>query len=162
MTTISYAIRREFNQTLTCFVRITPRGFIITYPGVSLPDDQTEELCGEITKVHLIRKRFEDNSPVCQSRDGITSLDGISCEACDDHDCRPGLRLHLKSGNRRCIIDLNATSAQNLCAFNDQLEKESRHLLSQPIRMRLRNHKYWAEVIFEKFDEPGQTGEEQL
>jgi len=162
MSTISHVIRKEFNQSLVCFIRITPSRFIISYRGVYLPDDETEELYGEIIKAHLIRKRFEDNCPVCQSRDGITSLDGISCEGCDDPDCRPGLRLYLKSGNRRCIIDLNATSAQNLCAFNDQLEKEGKCLEGQAIRMRLKNHHYWAEVTFEKFDQMRETDEDEL
>ena len=162
MSGINQLIRKEFNQSLICFVRITPSRFIISYRGMYLPDDETQELCGEITRLHLVRKRFEDNCPVCQSRDGKTSMDGTLCETCDDPDCRPGLRLYLNSGNRRCIVDLNATSAQNLCAFNDQLEKEGGCLEGQAIRMSLKNHHYWAEVCFEKFDRMTEANDDGL
>jgi len=153
MSTIDYAVHKVFNRSLTCFVRITPEKFIITYQGQHLPDDETTELCGSITRTRLIRKRFEDNCPVCQSRDGVTSTDGKSCEQCHEPDCRPGLRLQLISANRRCIIDLNVTSAQNLCAFDEQLQQEGKCLKDQPLRMRIKSHDYWAEVTFQAVDD---------
>ena len=64
MTAVNYGLRTAFAKPVTCFVKITPQGFLLSQPGLPLAPEFTSYLIGRVAKVQLLRKRLEDNVPV--------------------------------------------------------------------------------------------------
>jgi len=162
MTAVNYSLRKAFAKPLTCFVRVTPQGFLLVPHGVPLPQETVGHLVGRITKVQLTRKRFDENIPVCQSKDGQTAENGTSCAACQHPACRPWLRVRLAQSRRNCIFELNITSANNLFVIEDQAEAQGQRLKDWTLRLTVENHEHWAEVRFARVTSHQARPETQL
>jgi hypothetical protein len=135
-------LRRAFAQDTLFFVRLKTDGFEIDGQAYS-------ELTGRILKTILIRKLFEDGAMVCQSKDGRTAENGTACEACKTPRCRPILRIQLAEQNLRYLVDLNASSAHNLFALEDRLLADGRSLADTHVKLTVRTHGHWGEVLFQ-------------
>lgn len=135
-------IRRAFAQESIFFVRLRTDGFEIDGQAYSV-------LAGRILKTTLIRKLFEDATLVCQSKDGQTAENGTACDACNNPRCKPILRIQLAEQNMRYLIDLNASSAHNLFALEDRLLANGRSLADAPLKLTVRSHGHWGEVLFQ-------------
>lgn len=59
------------------------------------------------------------------------------------------LRLLLAEDARRYLLDLNATSAQNLFALEDRLKAQDAKLAQQRLILTVRNRGHWGEVLFQ-------------
>lgn len=134
-------LRHAFAQPSVFFVKLLPDGFEIG--GQSFV-----ELAGRVIKTRLIRKLFEDGALACQSKDGITAENGTLCDQCRHPRCRPILRIHLADLSRVYLIDLNASSAQNLFEVEDRLQSASGSLDASPLLLTVINHGHWGEVLF--------------
>jgi hypothetical protein len=136
-------LRGAFARAALFLVKLLPEGFEI--------DGQSyDELGGRVVKTGLLRKLFEDGALSCQSKDGLTADNGSACEQCRQPRCRPILRVQLLEQQRRYLIDLNASSAQNLFAVEDQLQAAGQKLAETRLRLTVCNHGQWGEVKFER------------
>jgi hypothetical protein len=135
-------LRGAFARSTLFLVKLLPDGFEI--------DDQSyDELGGRVIKTALLRKLFEDGALSCQSKDGLTAENGTVCDQCRHPRCRPILRIQLLEQQRRYLIDLNASSAHNLFALEDQLQAAGQTLADTRLRLTVCNRGLWGEVKFE-------------
>jgi hypothetical protein len=136
-------LRRTFAKPTALLVRISPKGFLIL-------DELSRELTGRIGKTHLVRKLFEDGVLICDSKDGRRARNGTLCPECRHPQCRPLLRIHLHWETVVYILDLAFTSAQNLLALETEALEERLQLSQWTLRLTVRDHGYWGEVLFER------------
>jgi hypothetical protein len=126
-------------------VRVRPEGFLL---GGKPPP--LEELEGRMTRVMLLRKRFHERALICFSPDGMEGRDGTPCQQCLHPDCRPHLRVHLRSTAYLFVIDLGGRSAENLLQLEEEAEAEGRELVDFIFHLTVVNHGRWGEVCFER------------
>jgi len=137
--------RRAFARPAYLFVRVLPEGFLVN-------DDVETELAGRIVKSHLIRKLFEDGVLDCQSRDGITSASGKSCDECKHPRCRAGLRIHLRDGPVVYVVDLAVSAARDCLDLLDTFEAEGRRPEDVSLRLTVTDQGRWGWVRLEPVD----------
>ena len=137
------AIRRAFLLPTQILVRVTTQGFVVA-------DEKVTELSGRLQQVRLIRKLFEDGTLVCDSPDGFEARNGTLCDECRHPRCRPQLRFVLDRGAIHYLLDINATSARNLIALEDELTAEGLRIEDCPVTLRIVSHGHWPEVRFDR------------
>jgi hypothetical protein len=135
-------LRGAFAQPTLFLVKLQSDGFEISGQAY-------EELAGQVVKTRLLRKLFEDGALSCQSKDGVTADNGSACNQCRHPRCRPILRIQILEQQRRYLIDLNASSANNLFTIEDQLHAAGQALATTRLRLTVFNHGQWGEVRFE-------------
>jgi len=137
--------RQAFLRPLLVPVRVRPEGFFLDGKPPPL-----EALQGRLTRVVLLRKRFHEGSLICFSPDGVEGRDGTPCQQCLHPDCRPHLRVHLRSTAYLFIIDLVVRSAENLLRLEEEAEAEGRELVDLTLHLTVVNHDRWGEVCFKR------------
>lgn len=137
------AIRRAFLLPTQLLVRVNPHGFVVA-------DETVTELSGRLHQVRLIRKLFENGTLVCDSADGVEARNGTMCDACRHPRCRPQLRIVLDRGAVHYLLDVNATSARNLIALEDELTAEGLRIEDCPVKLTVVPRGHWPEVRFER------------
>ena len=140
-------IRVAFQRPVYFPVKVTSEGF-------QTDSDFFPELTGRIIKSTLVRRLFEDGSPVCSSPDGIRAENGILCDECRHPLCRPRLRIQLAAGPSVYVMDLPPTSAHNLFLLEDQAAARGEKLVNWTLRLSVFGHDHWGEVLFERTDPP--------
>jgi hypothetical protein len=135
-------LRGAFAQPALFLVKLQSDGFEIEGQSYA-------ELAGRVVKTSLLRKLFEDGALSCQSKDGVTADNRSTCDQCRHPRCRPILRIQLIDQQRRYLIDLNASSANNLFALEDRLHATDQALASTRLRLTVFSHGQWGEVRFE-------------
>jgi len=143
MTDLKAEIRRAFLLPTQLLVRVNTQGFVVA-------DEMVAELSGRLQQVRLIRKLFQDGALACDSPDGIEARNGTLCEQCRHPRCRPQLRIVLERGSLHYLLDLNATSARNLIALEDELAAEGLRIEDCPVTLRIVSRGHWPEVRFER------------
>lgn len=144
-------LRDAFHKPTYLPVRVTPRGFEVA------EEHHYDELQGRIIKISLIRKLFDDGSLLCSSSDGVRAENGTLCQTCLHPSCQPKLRLHLALDKIVYVLELAATSAENLFALEDQAEAEGIRLIDCTVRLRAIDRRTWGEVTFERIPQPDPT-----
>jgi len=137
------SIRKAFQKPPCLLVKVVPKGFCVE-------DEIIETLTGRIVRSRLIRKRFEENALVCDSSDGKRSREGQVCSECRHADCRPLLRIHLRSEGIRYVIDLAFTAAHNFFCMEDQAEACGEKIKEWDLSLNVVDHGRWGEVRFDK------------
>ena len=137
------SIRQAFQKPPCLLVKVLPKGFCVE-------DQIIEKLTGRIVKSRLIRKRFEENTLVCDSLDGELSREGRMCSECRHADCRPLLRIHLFSDGIRYVIDLAFTAANNFFCMEDQAEARGEKIKEWDLSLYVVDHGRWGEVRFDR------------
>jgi hypothetical protein len=143
MSALSPQAREAFAHPTLFLVKLTPEGF-------SIDGQVHSQLAGRIHKTRLLRKLFDDSGALlCHSKDGMRAVNGTLCAACLHPRCRPGLRIHFGEGARQYLLDLNATSAQNLVALEEHLSLQNLKLEGRRLLLSVLNRGHWGEVRFE-------------
>jgi hypothetical protein len=143
MTDPKAAIRRAFLLPTQLLVRVNTHGFVVA-------DETVTELSGRLHQVRLIRKLFENGTLACDSPDGIEARNGTLCDECRHPRCRPQLRIVLDRGAVHYLLDVNATSARNLLALEDELAAEGLRIEDCPVKLTVVPRGHWPEVRFER------------
>ena len=121
-------LRDAFEEQPLKLVRLVPGGFRIE-------DRLHEELIGSIERIHLVRKRFENRSLVCASRDGVIAKDGTRCQDCLHPRCRPWLRVYLRGERYRYLLDLDQEAARLVFECEDIAEQAGACLAEWTLRL---------------------------
>ncbi len=137
------AHRHLFNRPTVVFAKVRPDGFLL-----SQTEELVSELKGRVMQVIAMRKLFDGAVLACQSRDGATSQDGARCEECRHPRCRPVLRLRLADGRVHYLLDLAISSARNLIALEERLERQGSALEAVPLQLSVSNRGRYGVVEF--------------
>lgn len=137
------SIRQAFRKPPCFLVKVLPKGFCVE-------DEVLKELKGRIVRSRLIRKRFEENTLVCDSSDGERSREGKVCAECSHEDCLPFLRILLFSDGISHVIDLAFTAANNFFCMEDQAEACGEKIREWNLSLKVVNRGHWGEVRFER------------
>jgi hypothetical protein len=135
-------LRASFRSTRIVLVRILPGGF-------RAKDTLLTELTGRITRLRLLRKRFDKGTLVCDSTDGIEARNGTLCDACRHPRCRPWLRIWLGTDQATYVLDLAVVSAGNLLALEEIARHRGEDLHELTLTLSVVDHGSWGEVMFE-------------
>ncbi len=138
-------IRRAFLPPAVIYTRLRPEGFLLN--GIGAPVAQIQ---GRIERVSLLRKRFVDSMLVCASPDGIQSRSGLLCDECLHPQCRPQLRLNVRSGGSIYVIHLSNTSAENFFRLEDEARDRGEELVDWIVRVKVEDRGRWGEVTFDR------------
>jgi hypothetical protein len=138
MTDPKAAIRRAFLLPTQLLARVTTQGFVVA----------DEQVTARLQQVRLVRKLFENGALACDSPDGIEARNGTLCDQCRHPRCRPQLRIVLDRGAVHYLLDVNATSARNLLALEDELATEGLSIEGYPVKLTVVSRGHWPEVRF--------------
>jgi hypothetical protein len=143
MTDPKAAIRQAFLLPTQFLARVTTQGFLV--------DDQpVAELSGRLHQLRLVRKLFANGALACDSPDGVEARNATLGDPCRHPRCRPPLRIVLDRGTVHYLLDVNATSARNLLALEDELATEGIPIEGCPLKLTVVSRGHWPEVRFHR------------
>ena len=145
MNSESDRIRQAFLPPVVIYTRLRPEGFVLNGTG-----EPVAQIQGRVERVNLLRKRFVDSVLVCTSPDGIQSRSGLLCDECLHPQCRPQLRVNLRSGSSIYVIHLSNTSAENFFRLEDEAKNRGEDLVDWIVRLKVQDRGRWGEVTFER------------